>query len=587
MVEAFILMPFNAFFALTKARFYYRKRLKYRCFLLLTIPSISSSVLAQVDAGALQQNLEKQLPSVSPLELPEPSRPAPPKSKSPSAGGVQVVIKTFVLEGVKVLPEEMVQKELDPWRNTPVNFEDLQKACDAIILLYRENGYVVQAILPPQKVADGTIKILITEAKLSAVIVDMPQGETRFSKEAAAKYITYENPIGSTLNSRSLERAIIILNETPGVMASASLEPGSADGETAVRIQLTQPPLLNANIAANNYGSRTTGANQGVVGFSLNNPSGIGDSVLVNGIYSEGSQYVQGSYSLPGSANGLRFGLSGSYLEYKNVSNYAAYGGTGDAWASGISAAYPLVRSQGANLNGTVNYDLKSYNNRNTITNSTASAYNINNISAGLSGNMFDSLGYGAVSGVSANLVFGNLDILAGTSTTTMKFITPSSFTKATFSANRNQILTKDSKTSLMTSISGQLSSVNLNSAEQFYLGGPYGVRAYPVSQAGGSQGGLLSIELRHDIVEKLSVSTFFDAGVIQQYKNTYSNWSVSAPNINNTYSLMGAGFGAKWSYETCSLGAMVAWKIGQQALVNIDSTSTNPRGWVTANCQM
>ncbi|MBU3641734.1 ShlB/FhaC/HecB family hemolysin secretion/activation protein [Polynucleobacter sp. Fuers-14] len=555
--------------------------------ILVSIPLFSAHALAQVDAGALQQNLEKQLPSVSPLELPEPSRPTPAKPRAPSSGGVQVVVKTFVLEGVKALPEEVVQKVLDPWRNTPVSFDDLQKACDAIALLYREHGYVVQAILPPQKVADGTIKILITEAKLGAVIVDTPQGETRFSKETAAKYITYENPIGSTLNSRSLERAIIILNETPGVMASASLEPGGADGETAVRLQLTQPPLLNASIAANNYGSRTTGSNQGVIGFSLNNPSGIGDSVVVNGVYSEGSQYVQGSYSLPGSADGLRFGLSGSYLEYKNVSNYAAYGGTGDAWASGISAAYPLIRSQRANLNSTINYDVKSYNNRNTITNSTTSAYNLNNISVGLSGNMFDSLGYGAVSNASVNLVFGYLDFLAGTSTAALSAITPSSFTKANFSANRNQVLTEDNKTALVTSVSGQLASVNLSTAEQFYLGGPYGVRAYPVSQAGGSQGGLLSIELKRDLVEKLSVSTFFDAGVTQQYKNTYSGWQGTAPNTNNTYSLMGAGIGAKWSYESCNLGAMIAWKIGQQALVGIDGTSTNPRGWVTASCQM
>lgn len=564
--------------------------------ILASIPLLSVHALAQVDAGALQQNLEKQLPSVSPLELPEPSRPTPPKPRAPSSEGVQVVVKTFVLEGVKALPEAAVQKVLDPWRNTPVSFDDLQKACDAIALLYREHGYVVQAILPPQKVADGTIKILITEAKLGAVIVDTPQGETRFSKETAAKYITHENPIGSTLNSRSLERAIIILNETPGVMASASLEPGAVDGETAVRLQLTQPPLLNANMAANNYGSRTTGANQGVIGFSLNNPSGIGDSVVVSGVYSEGSQYVQGGYSLPGSADGLRFGLSGSYLEYKNVSNYAVNGGAGDAWASGISAAYPLIRSQGANLNSTMNYDLKSYNNRNF--NVTASAYNINNISVGLSGNMFDSFGYGAVSNASVNLVFGHLDLLAITPTyglyaipssspTAYGVITPSSFTKATFSANRNQMLTEDNKTALITSVSGQLASVNLNSAEQFYLGGPYGVRAYPVSQAGGSQGGLLSIELKHDLLEKLSVSTFFDAGVTQQYKNPYSGWQTNAPNTNNTYSLMGAGIGAKWSYESCNLGAMIAWKIGQQALVGIDSTSTNPRGWVTASCQM
>ena len=44
---------------------------------------------------------------------------------------------------------------------------------------------------------------------------------------------------------------------------------------------------------------------------------------------------------------------------------------------------------------------------------------------------------------------------------------------------------------------SGQLSYQNLDPSEQFYLGGPAGVRAYPVSSNGGSTGQLLTTELR------------------------------------------------------------------------------------------
>jgi hemolysin activation/secretion protein len=561
----------------------------------------STSVYAQVDAGALQQGLEKQLPLPSPLALPEPERGAAGPIGQAKEGELRFTVKSFLIEGISILPEAEVQAAIRSWVGIPLSFDDLQRACDAIQNLYRSKGYTVQAILPPQKIADGVVRIIVTEAKLGKVTVDTPQGETRFSKESAAQYITYANPIGEPLNMDAVQRAIIILNETPGVMVSSQLEPGEKDGDTNLRLQLTQPSMVQGRVEANNYGSRTTGANQGVFALNLNGPLGIGDSASLNGIASEGSQYIQGAYSMPASPNGLRLGVAGTFLNYKNVSNYAYNGGAGDAWTTGVSAAYPLVRSQGANLNGSVNYDIKSYNNRNLTSNTLISAYNINNISAGLSGNFIDGLGYGAINAGSVTLVLGHLDILGINqsanqgSSNNYGMYTPSNFTKLTFAANRNQQMVEDGATTLYGAISGQFASTNLNSAEQFYLGGPYGVRAYPVAQSGGSQGALATLELRHQILEKLIASAFFDAGTVQQYKNpnTYDALK-GGTNANNTYSLMGAGLGLKWDYEGWNINASIAWKVGQNPLyasyygafrpVNTDGTSTQPRGWISAS---
>lgn len=559
-------------------------------------------VYAQVDAGALQQGLEQQLPLPSPLALPEPGRAAPVQPAQPKEGELRFTVKSFAIEGVNILPEAEVQLAIRSWVGVPVSFDDLQRACDAIQNLYRSKGYTVQAILPPQKIADGIVKILVTEAKLGKVVVENPQGPTRFSKDRAAQYITYANPQGDPLNMDHLERAIVILNETPGVMVSSQLEPGEKDGETNVRVQLTQPSLVQGRVEANNYGSRTTGANQAVLAINLNGALGIGDSASVNGIFSEGSQYVQGAISVPGSPNGLRLGLAGTYLQYKNVSNYASTGGAGDAWTTGVSAAYPLIRSQRGNLNTSLNYDVKSYNNKNNITNTVISAYNINNVSAGMSGNFVDGFGYGAITSGSVTAVLGHLDIqstsmpyysqyyVPGSNPAEYQTITPSNFSKFTFSANRNQQLVDDGTTTLYTALSGQFASTNLNSAEQFYLGGPYAVRAYPVAQSGGSQGGLFTMEVRHQLQPKLNLSAFFDAGVVQQYKFMYPGWQ-GQTNANNTYSLMGAGLGMKWDYEGWNLGAMVAWKVGQNPLysftgqpVNTDGTTTQPRGWITGS---
>ena len=571
---------------------FHHNKISFAVFCMFTgFASIPSTVLAQVDAGALQQNLEKQLPLPSPLALPEPVKPAPPEREGAAkAGEVRFTVNAFVLEGVKLLPEATVQATLKEWVGKAVNFDDLQKACDAVVELYRKNGYTVQAILPPQKIADGTVKILVTEAKLSEVIIDTPQGDTRFGKDRTARYIAYDNPVGQPLNMDNLERALIILNETPGVMVASQLEPGKSDGETAVRVQLTEPPVAAGRVELNNYGSRTTGANQGVIALNANNVTGIGDQLALNGIGSEGSQYGQLAYSLPASPNGLRLGAAGTYMNYKNVSNYASpNGGVGDAWTAGLSAAYPLIRSQATNLNTTLNYDVKSYMNKNNTTQTVISSYNINNLSLGLSGNHYDGFGGGGISTGSVSVVFGYLNNL-GTSAPGYGTYTPSSFTKFAFSGSRNQQLTEDGLTSIYLAISGQLASVNLNSAEQFYLGGPYGVRAYPVAQAAGTQGGLATLEVRRQLPQNFTLSAFFDAGTVQQYKNTYQGWQ-GLTNANNTYSLMGAGLGLKWISGGWNVAGMVAWRVGSNPLynqygqaVNTDGTNTNPRGWITGS---
>lgn len=553
------------------------------------------SVVAQVDAGALQQNLEKQLPLPSPLALPEPAKEKAVPQEAPKEAETRFMVNGFSLEGVSILPDAQVQAVLKPYIGISLTLADLEKACDAITALYRKNGYSVQAVVVPQNIpkAGGTIRLRITEAKLSSVKVATPDGSSRFGAKRVEEYITNANPIGQPLNLNSIERALIILNETPGVLVNSQLEAGKQLGDTDLNVNLKDTPLLQGRVALNNFGSRSTGANQATVALALNNLSGIGDQAALNGVASEGSQYVQGAYSLPASTNGLRLGVSGTYLQYKNVSSYASPNGSnGDAWTTGFSAAYPLVRSQGANLNASLGYDIKSYLNKIMATNTTNSAYNIKNVVAGLSGNAYDGFGGGAINTGSASVTFGSLDILS-TSISGYGSYTPSEFTKFNFSGSRNQSLDAGGLTSLFMSASGQLASVELNSAEQFYLGGPYGVRAYPVAQGGGSQGGLATIELRRQLPQNLVLSGFFDAGIVQQYKNNMIAYSASKgqSNANNTYSLMGAGLGLKWSYRRWDVNGSVAWMVGKNPLytfsgqaVNNDGLSTQPRGWINAS---
>jgi hemolysin activation/secretion protein len=562
-----------------------------KVFLAVSLPGLFfSSATAAVDAGALQQNLEKQLPPAR--TLPETGKLTPPNVPTPKEGDVTFIVNAFALEGVSILPESQVQVVLKPYLGIQLTFSELEKACDAITNLYLANGYSVQAVVLPQSMSKtgGTVKLRITEAKLSSVVINVLNADNRFGAERVEKYITDANPIGKALNLKTIERSLIILNEIPGVIVSSQLDAGKEQGDTDLKVSLGETPLIRGRTETNNLGSRSTGTQQVVAALSFRNLNGFGDQVALNGIASQGSEYMYAAYSLPVNTSGLQLSVYGTYLHYKNIGEYVSPNGAyGYSRTRGLNLSFPLVRTKSANLNASLGYDSKSYLNELMATNTTNSAYNIKNLVFGISGNAFDSMGGNSVNNGSVSLTFGYLDILPS-SINGYGTYTPLHFTKLGFSGSRNQALDEAGKSSLFLAFSGQLASVNLNSGEQFYLGGPYGVRAYPVSQGGGSQGGLLTAEYRRQLPDNLTASVFFDAGLVQQYKKTFNEWQ-GKTNAKNSYSLMGSGIGIKWSEGNWNVNGSIAWMVGKNPLysqkgeaVNNDGLVAKPRGWINVS---
>jgi hemolysin activation/secretion protein len=228
------------------------------------------------------------------------------------------------------------------------------------------------------------------------------------------------------------------------------------------------------------------------------------------------------------------------------------------------------------------------------------SQYTINNFTLGLFGNHFDGFLGGAVTTASLGLVLGRLSVSGRTPSNYGSYVDalgntnsylPANFGKLTFNVRREQTLRRD-KLFLSMNVSGQVANANLNSAEQFYLGGPYGVRAYPVSQGGGSQGAMLNVELQQKLPYETTGFVFFDAGTVQQYKNPYLDWQ-GLTNAGNLYSLAAAGFGMKYASKGLAVGTAVAWRVGNNPLysqtgvaVNADSTNTNPTVWLNLSYQ-
>jgi hemolysin activation/secretion protein len=551
---------------------------RIQSFVLLGLMTLTTLVHAQVpDAGALQQQLQKQVPSNQ--SLPKPQAPVK-KSKPDEAkpGEVKVTIKGFRVDGNKSVPEEAIQQTLKPWLGKTVPFQELQKAADAVAALYQTYGKLAQVSVPPQRITDGVVVLKVLEAKLGAVNIDMPNGPSRFSEERARRYITDANRLSEIIQTQNIERSIYILNETPGVAVTTQLEPGKNEGEVDLRVSLADTKPYRGKVEGNNYGSRSTGVMQRVVNVTFDNPGSYGDQLSFSNIKSLGSDYSQASYSLPIDTDGWRLGVAASYLDYQNVGKFAyptsSVAGFGYAKTVGLNLSYPVLRSPGANTNFTAGADRKLYANKNAADGTYTSDYRIENMVLGLSGNQFDSWNGGGVNSGSITLTKGHIVVGGGRSDYDSTI--PKTFTKYNLSLSRNQQVVPD-ETILTISASGQFASVDLDSAEKFYLGGPNGVRAYPGSQGAGSQGAMVNIEVQQQLQDKVVATAFFDAGLVQQYKDkALYQANKGSTNANNSYILKGVGAGLKRADKDIIWSASIAWKLGSNPLYTAQGVGVN-----------
>lgn len=549
-------------------------------------------------AGTLQQELQKQVPNLQPLPTPSaPKTPAKPKEAKPSE--VKVTIKGFRIDGNKTLSEELIKETLKPWLGKTVAFEELQKAADLVAALYQSQGLLAQVSVPPQRITDGIVILKVLEAKLGAVNVDMPNGPSRFGEDRARRYVTDANRLSEIVQTRNIERSIYILNETPGIAVASQLQPGKNEGEVDINLSLADTKPVRGRVEWNNQGSRATGTGQRVVNLIFDGFTGNGDQLAASNIKSDGSDYSLASYSLPVNSDGLRAGVSGSYLDYSNVNKFAyprnGNAGFGRAKTVGANLSYPTLRSAAANSNVTAGLDRKMYLNKQASTGDVSSDYRIENMVFGYNANQYDQwLGggvtQGSVSMTKGHITFGSETIKLQTEAPTSAYgtSTPTTFTKFNASLSRAHQVVPD-KTILNINVSGQMSSVDLDSAEKFFLGGPNGVKGYPGSQAGGSQGAMLNIELQQALEDKIIASAFYDIGFVQQYRN--KTLYEDAVGANNSYSLRSAGVGLKRAGDDIIWSTTINWKLGHNPLLAYSGKGVNSDGlsksaYIWANVQ-
>jgi len=423
---------------------------------------------------------------------------------------------------------------------------------------------------------------------MGKVDVTPDDGSTRFSATRAKDFFGSAVSSNELIDTRPLERGLMLLNEVPGVSATAAFEAGTLPGTSDFKIGLFDAPFFSGQASLSNYGSSSTGVAQAVAALALNNLTGVGDQININAIQSLGSTYGVASYNRPVGANGLKIGAQATYLTYQTLSSWSNTQTQGSGNSASVFLNYALSRKADSVSNLKFNLEQRNYNNLqagNTISN-----YQINAASLGISGSVFE----GSRSALSYGLTYtlGQLTIneLTQAGQDQAGPGTSGTYSKLNFNLTHKQDLTVLPSTSWTNSVYGQVANKNLNSSEQIYMGGPYGVRAYPLTQGGGSQGAIITSELSYKIDNNWQVSSFFDIGMVQQYVNTYPGWQ-GLTNAGNFYVLGDVGVSGRFTYKRMTVDAVLAYRVGNNPLytstgqqLNSDNSYKTVQGWLRAS---
>ena len=480
------------------------------------------------DAGALRQQIERDLPTPRTPPSPPPLQSDPVKPAAVAPGDM-LTVQRFAFVGRRLLSEERLQAVVQGWVGRPIGFGDLQAAVLAVADAYRAEGYVVRTLLPRQDVTEGTVTIQVIESRFDGVRLE-GQTPTRIGGDAIRARILAQQAVDAPLQLDALDRGLLLADDLPGVSVTGALEPGARDGRTGLALRTQDGPLVTGEAGLDNSGSRSTGSARATGNLTLNSPLRIGDRARVDGQVSQGSRYVRGAYDLPIGAGGWRAGVNLSWLDYRLVADeFDALNGRGRSSSVGLDASYPLIRSRLRNLYVTSALDSRRFHN--DANQATQSDYGVHSLALGLSGNLYDGLGGGGLNTAMLTWTVGRvrqstLDVgenpaLAG------------GYGKLRYAVSREQTLTQN--LSLFAALSGQHAGSALDSSERFYLGGPQGVRAYPVNEGAGSRGQLASLEVRWRLPAGLTTSAFYDWG------------HVSALGVGNDVTLKGAGVALGW----------------------------------------
>ncbi|WP_105888907.1 ShlB/FhaC/HecB family hemolysin secretion/activation protein [Haemophilus influenzae] len=510
---------------------------------------LSNSVMALVpNAGSLNRELEQR--QIQPEAKPS-GELFNQAAKSSYTAQYKQGLK-FPLTRVQILDQNNQEVAADElahilknYVGKEVSLSDLSNLANEISEFYRNNNYLVaKAILPPQEIEQGTVKILLLKGNV---------GEIRLQNHSALSNKFVSRLSNTTVNTSEfilkdeLEKFALTMNDVPGVNAGLQLSAGKKVGEANLLIKINDAKRFSGYVSVDNQGNKYTGRYRLAAGTKVNNLTGWGDELKLDLLSSNQANLKNARIDYSSLIDGYstRFGVTANYLHYKLGGNFKSLQSQGHSHNLGAYLLHPTIRTPNFRLSTKVSFNHQNLTDEQQAV-TVKQKRKINSLTVGIDGSW--NLIKDGTTYFSLSTLFGNL----ANQTNEKQHYTPedfqpkSHFTVYNYRLSHEQILPKSFAFNI--GINGQFADKNLESSQKMLLGGLSGVRGHQAGAASVDEGHLIQTEFKHYLpVFSQSVlvsSLFYDYGLGKYYKKG----QFLAQGVKNSVKLQSVGAGLSLS---------------------------------------
>jgi hemolysin activation/secretion protein len=310
-----------------------------------------------VRPGAIEAQYEVEIApgvSMAPTVISpyEPEQPA-------NAGSIEFVLSTVELDGAETVSASALSPLYAEKIGRKIKLAEVFEIARAITRHYAEAGYPLSlAYVPAQEIDRGAVRIRIIEGFVGEIDVAGAPKRAERRLRALGEKIMADRP----LRQRTLERYLLLANETPGLAVTGVLSRGASPDRGVKMTLAVKEKRVSGAVNVNNRASRAVGREQvvgrGAISSLLTGVDQLSLSTVQSLKADELSVYG-GRYSTVLTNEGLSLNIAATRSEAApGVPFLRVLGFETQGWTAGAGLSFPLVltREVKAGVSAMVNW---------------------------------------------------------------------------------------------------------------------------------------------------------------------------------------------------------------------------------------
>ncbi len=274
---------------------------------------------------------------------------------------VSFKLNSIKFTGNTCFTEEQLMDLICERVGSEVTINDLITMANMVTEYYQQNGYISTiAYLPPQKVQDGNVEIVVMEGKYGKVEIE--GNKWARDKFVRATYLKDKNiETEKVLNVRDIQETLREMNASSYMKGQVSMVDNEESAQyTDLTLQMKDRFPIDFDFRFDNQGRDAIGLNRAVFFAGMYNLTGWGDKLLSTTALARRSVSQGVFYSVPIGRHETKLNLGYSYSGLTMGEQWKEFDIKGHSHNFFVGLSRRLVKTENYKLYGDVSLDIRN-----------------------------------------------------------------------------------------------------------------------------------------------------------------------------------------------------------------------------------